>query len=137
MTVHHVGIVVRDIHAAYEEYRNITNYANKPYMEHVESQKVDICLLDEEPRLEFIQPFDTTSPVYDFAQKGGGIHHLCFQTENLDAMLNSMHKLAKVIVKPVIGFMGKRVSFLWMRKDIMGLSLIEIVEIKGENKRND
>ena len=136
MKLHHIGIVVKSITSAEKLYTGkFGGQVIKTTFEYVESQKVNICLLENANHIyvEFIEPLNNHSPVYEYAKKGGGLHHLCYEVEHLEQAIDSLRSDAKVIVKPIIGFENRRIAFLWLKSDKMGLSLIELAEKRIRN----
>lgn len=130
-SLHHVGIVVRDIHAALLTYQEMIGNSNvSSHFEYVPSQKVVICMVKvpDQTILEFIEPLGEDSPVYEFAKQGGGLHHLCYEVEDIEKAIKEL--AMKQIVKPVIGFEHRRIAFLFERTGSIGVSLIELAEIK-------
>ncbi len=96
----------------------------------VQSQKVNICFLKiGEPFLELIEPIEKNSSIYDFAKNGGGIHHLCFETNDIHVQLDSMEKKgATILVKPVIGFDNRLIAFVDLNMKNTKCGLIELLE---------
>ena len=75
---------------------------------------------------------DTSSPITHYLEKnpGGGIHHLCYEVDDIHAALEYFRKLGIKLIneKPKIGAHGNPVIFLHPR-DCNGI-LTEIEEIK-------
>ncbi len=133
MKLHHVGIVVPRIKDSICDLVNYINFETIGIPMSVGSQKVNICFLKVgEPFLELIEPVEKDSPVYDFAKKGGGIHHLCFEVNDIHAQLDDMEKKgATVLVKPVIGFDNRLIAFLDLNMKNTRCGLIELLESKN------
>lgn len=81
MNIDHIGIVVPSLDNALKLWEKIFGYT--PYTRRVENtrQKVYVQFLHKEGSLpvKLLEPIDKTSPVYSFARRGGGLHHLCFK----------------------------------------------------------
>jgi methylmalonyl-CoA/ethylmalonyl-CoA epimerase len=133
MKLHHIGIVVPKIKDSIGELTNYIKFETIGIPTPVGSQKVNICFLKVgEPFLELIEPVEKDSPVYDFAKKGGGIHHLCFEVNDIHAQLENMEKKgATVLVKSVIGFDNRLIAFLELNMKNTRCGLIELLESKG------
>ena len=86
--IHHVGIVVRNLEDAYAFYRNTLGLPLGK-MATVEDQGVKAALLPVgESEIELLEPISPDSGVARFLDnKGGGLHHLCFETDNIDTEL--------------------------------------------------
>ena len=94
--VHHVAIVVRSIDASLERYRELFRLEPDGPPVTFASQHVRLCFLSTGPepaaRLELIEPIDAESGVARFlADRGEGLHHVCFVTDDLPA---DLHRLA-------------------------------------------
>lgn len=82
--IHHVGIVVRDIEAAYAFYRDTLGLVvHKQDM--LPDQGVKAALLSiGESEIELLEPIDAHTGVARFLErKGEGLHHLCFETDDV------------------------------------------------------
>jgi len=81
MKIHHLGYVVHDI----DEYSK--NLVDSHIIKRVndEIQQAELALIKTENILiELIKPNKATSFTYNFLQKGGGFHHLCFEVSSKD-----------------------------------------------------
>jgi len=133
MKLHHIGIVVPGIKDSIGDLTNYIKFETIGIPMPVVSQKVNICFLKiGEPLLELIEPVEKDSPVYDFAKKGGGIHHICFEVSDIHAQLDDMEKKgATVIVKPVTGFDNRLIAFLDLNMKNTKCGLVELLESKN------
>ncbi len=86
--IHHVGIVVRNLEEAYGFYRN-TLGLTLGKMATLEDQGVKAALLPVgESEIELLEPISPDSGVAKFLEKkGGGLHHICFETDNIETEL--------------------------------------------------
>ena len=76
MGVHHIGYVVKDI----DQYA--TNLAEGVIVRRLydDVQEADLALIQADNILiELIHPMKKSSFTYNFLQKGGGYHHLCYK----------------------------------------------------------
>jgi len=130
LTIHHIGIVVSNISQSLNEFEKFISFDSITTPELITSQKVRVCFLDiGNFRMELIEPANSGSPISNFAQKGGGFHHICFEVENLDSEINLfIKKGAKLIVKPTIGFEGRKIAFLFLNNKMIKTNLIELAE---------
>ena len=82
----------------------------------VPGQKVVAAFLPVgESRIELLQPTAGDSPVAKFlAKRGGGIHHVCFSVEDIDAALEDLSRKGFRLIhrEAVPGADGKRIAFL-------------------------
>ena len=89
--IHHIGIVVEKLQAAYEFYRDALGL---PVIREAEvpDQGVRAALLAAgENELELLEPIAAGTGVGRFlAKRGEGLHHLCFETKDVGAALGEL-----------------------------------------------
>lgn len=82
--IHHVGIVVRNIEAAYAFYRDTLGLqVHKAAV--IQDQGVKAALLTiGASEIELLEPLTPGTGVARFLEtRGEGLHHLCFETDNV------------------------------------------------------
>jgi methylmalonyl-CoA epimerase len=86
--IHHVGIVVHNLEEAFGFYKDTLGLPLHK-MATVQAQGVKAALLPVgESEIELLEPITSDSGVARFLQKkGGGLHHLCFETDDIAAEL--------------------------------------------------
>jgi methylmalonyl-CoA/ethylmalonyl-CoA epimerase len=126
--IDHIGVAVASIDEALGVYRALGIVEEK--RETVSTQKVKAAFLPVgESRLELLEPTSPDSPIAKFlAKRGGGIHHVCFAVEDLDASLDDLAAKGFRLIhrEGVPGADGKRVAFL--HPEAGGGVLIELSE---------
>ena len=127
--VDHIGVAVEDIDAALALYER--DYAmTLVHREVVESQGVEAVLLDVgENHVELLAPLGEDTPVGKFlAKKGPGLHHVAYQTADIDAELERLKEAGLRLIdeQPRTGIRGSRVAF--PHPAATGGVLTEIVE---------
>jgi methylmalonyl-CoA/ethylmalonyl-CoA epimerase len=88
--IHHVGIVVRSIDAAYAFYRDILSLpVHKEDI--IQDQGVKAALLTiGESEIELLEPIAADTGVARFLERRGeGLHHLCFATDDIARELDT------------------------------------------------
>lgn len=120
MEVDHIGIVVKSLDKAIEYWIEIFGYEQVTHIVENTRQKVWVVFMHKDNSLpvKLISPVDKTSPVYRFAQKGGGMHHLCFSCNELNQELSKLKELGlRVLTNPEPGeaFQGEKIAFLHAR----------------------
>ena len=100
--IHHVGIAVRDLETALKFYRD-TLGLHVHARDTVEDQGVTAALLTiGQSEIELLQPLSPDSPVGKFLErKGEGLHHICFQTPDVDAELEMLKQKEVPLVDQV------------------------------------
>ncbi len=130
--LHHVAIVVPDLAAARRTHVELLGLAaGQP--EHVADQKVNVlvCHAGKE-RIELVEPAAGDSPVSAFlARRGGGLHHLAYRVEDLEAALARLKAAGLRLIdeRPRPGAHGTRIAFV--HPSATDGVLIELVEEPG------
>jgi methylmalonyl-CoA epimerase len=93
--IHHVAIVVRSIDASLPRYRQLFGLGAEADPQVFASQRVRLCFLPTGPdpaaRIELVEPIDADSGVARFLeQRGEGVHHVCFATDDLPQTLEML-----------------------------------------------
>ncbi|MAG00138.1 MAG: methylmalonyl-CoA epimerase [Arenicellales bacterium] len=129
--LNHVAIVVPDLEAASNYYRNIMGAEVSSAEALPEHGVITVFVELENSTIELLHPLGDHSPVSAFLERNpdGGVHHLCYQVEDItSARLQLETSGARVLGdgKPRIGAHGNPVLFLHP-KDSFGV-LIELEE---------
>ncbi len=130
--LNHVAIAVPDLDAAIKTYKTNLGASVSTAVEQKEHGVSVAFVLLPNTKIELITPFGNDSPLINFLQKNpnGGIHHICYEVENINESLKSLIKAGARLVgtgKPKLGAHGKPVVFLHP-KDFNG-TLIELEEM--------
>jgi methylmalonyl-CoA/ethylmalonyl-CoA epimerase len=82
--IHHVGIVVRSIDAAYAFYRDTLSLpVHTADILHDQGVKAALLTIGTS-EIELLEPIDPQTGVARFlARRGEGLHHLCFETDDI------------------------------------------------------
>jgi len=127
--IDHIGVAVDDLEAAIELYGSRFGMREQ-HRETVESQGVEAVLLEVgDGHVELLQPLADDTAVGKFlAKRGPGLHHVAYQTDDIDRTLGVVRDAGIDLIDetPRIGIRGSRVAFLHPRST--GGVLTEIVE---------
>src|SRR4051794_15642689 len=130
--IDHVGVAVEDLDAAIALYEQ-TYDMELVHRETVTEQGVEAVLLDVgENHVELLAPLGPDTPVGRFLAKNGpGIHHVAYQTEDIDKTLEALQAAGVRLIDhhARIGIRGSRVAFLHPKAS--GGVLTEVVEPAG------
>ena len=125
----HIGVAVEDLDAAIELYRQKFEM-DEQHREVVEEQGVEAVLLEiGEGHVELLKPLGPDTAVGKFlAAKGPGLHHVAYQTADIDAALEQVKAAGLRLIDetPRVGIRGSRVAFLHPKAT--GGVLTELVE---------
>ena len=127
--IDHIGVAVEDLDAAVELYKERFGMPEQ-HREVVEEQGVEAVLLEiGEGHVELLRPLGPDTAVGKFlASKGPGLHHVAYQTTDIDAALEQVKAAGLRLIDetPRIGIRGSRVAFLHPKAT--GGVLTELVE---------
>lgn len=124
----HLGIAVANLDEAIRVYKTLGLSCSQ--VETVLEQKVRTATLPlGETNLELLEPTEANSPIGKFlATRGGGIHHLALQVENIEEKLLELKSLGLRLIDetPRIGLGGSHVAFIHPQSTFN--TLIELVQ---------
>jgi methylmalonyl-CoA/ethylmalonyl-CoA epimerase len=127
--IDHIGVAVDDLDAALYLYKQRYQMAEQ-HREVVEAQGVEAVLLDVgEGHVELLKPLGPDTAVGKFlASRGPGLHHVAYQTSDIDAALDHFRAAGLELIDetPRMGLRGTRVAFLHPKA--AGGVLTELVE---------
>lgn len=130
--LNHVAIAVPDLAAATAVYRDtlgatVTEPTAQP------DHGVTVVFVNlPNTKIEFLEPLGEDSPIAKFLERnpGGGIHHLCYEVEDIIASRDKLKAAGARVLgdgEPKIGAHGKPVLFLHP-KDFIG-TLTELEQV--------
>jgi methylmalonyl-CoA/ethylmalonyl-CoA epimerase len=115
--LHHVGIVVPNLERAASDYAEAFEFKETtvPFGDQAQRVRVAFVRVGADVWLELIEPTGPDTPVTKFlAKTRGGYHHVAFEVADIDAAVREFEAARAVVVcRPVIGFEGRRVAFLF------------------------
>lgn len=111
----HIGIIVRSLDKAVPFYEKVLGLTCSG-REEVADQQVRVALFScGESVIELIEPVSAESSVARFlAKRGEGLHHVTFETADIDAMLRRAKAQGCALIdeKPRKGARGAKIAFL-------------------------
>ncbi|MGA2403012.1 MAG: methylmalonyl-CoA epimerase [Syntrophobacteraceae bacterium] len=126
--VHHIGIVVEDIEKAKKPYEEIFGLEIEAVLD-VEAFGAKVAFLRlKNTYIELVQPTNSEDGLGKFLQRGGGMHHICYEVENIDEVFE---KLKSKNIRSVTGEPQYTPCFekaLFLHPKDTGNVLIELVE---------
>jgi methylmalonyl-CoA/ethylmalonyl-CoA epimerase len=127
--VNHIAILVENIENALEFWQDQLGLT-LDHIEDVPSQASKVAFLPVgEGEVELVEPTDPESGLAKYLEKRGeGMHHLCFQVDDIEAMLDLLKaKDVRLINESPVDLPGRRMAFIHP-KAANGV-LIELYEI--------
>jgi methylmalonyl-CoA/ethylmalonyl-CoA epimerase len=113
--IDHIGIVVANMKSAIQKYENLL-LQKISSMEYSERSRVDLAFFEVAGvSVELVAPRDPQSEAGKFLrERGEGMHHICYQVDDLDGMLKSLQAQGFKLVdeKPRPGSRGSRIAFV-------------------------
>lgn len=133
-TLHHLGFAVASISESAEEFA-VTMSANwDGEIIHDPLQRVRVAFFtpvdSRNPVFELVEPASGASPVSNFLKKRVGLHHVCYEVDDLELALQAAQSVGLVRVsdpKPAVAFGGRKIAWVCSRRFL----LIELLERHG------
>lgn len=141
MNIDHIGIVVRSLENGIKQWEEMFGYRKSTEPVTNTRQKVKVVFMAKHGSvtIKLIEPVGQDSPIYQFARKGGGLHHLCFRCDNLEMQIPILSKKgARCIVAPEPGeaFDNNEIAFLFAGNSL-NIELIDTDVKRGWTNRED
>ena len=135
MTIDHIGVVVRSLEEGINQWQELFGYKKNSDIVTNTRQKVRVVFLSKKGSLpvKLVEPTEQTSPVFVFARRGGGFHHLCFKCENMKTQIPILEgKGVRILVPPEPGeaFNNKDIAFFLVNNSL-NVELIDTDEKTG------
>ena len=131
--LNHIAIATPKLDEAVKTYKNMLGAKiSSPIDQIAHGVKVVFIELPN-TKIELLEPLGEKSPIENFLEKNkkGGIHHICFEVEDINSAILSLEKDGATVLgdgEAKIGAHGNPVIFLHP-KDFNG-TLIELEEVK-------
>ena len=129
--LHHLGFVVSSISAVAEEFAVCISARWDGEIIHDPVQRVRVAFFSpvdpRNPVFELVEPASEVSPVGNFLKKGGGLHHVCYEIDDLESGLREARGVGLVIVAaptPAVAFGGRRIAWVCSKRRL----LVELLE---------
>jgi methylmalonyl-CoA/ethylmalonyl-CoA epimerase len=129
--LHHLGCVVPSISAVADAFAASISASWDGQIIHDPLQRVRVAFFKpvdvRNPVYELVEPAADDSPVTRFLKKGGGLHHFCYEIDNLESGLEEARKVGFAVVsppKPAVAFSGRRIAWICSKNRL----LIEFLE---------
>ncbi|GAP07287.1 MAG TPA: methylmalonyl-CoA epimerase [Anaerolinea thermolimosa] len=127
--IHHIAIAVADIDNALSFWRDALGL-ELHHTEDVPGQKSVVAFLPVgDSEVELVKPTDEDSGVAKFlAERGGGMHHLCFEVDDLAAKLTELKARGiRLINETPVELPGRKMAFIHPKST--GGVLVELYEV--------
>jgi methylmalonyl-CoA/ethylmalonyl-CoA epimerase len=125
-SLHHIGYVIASIARSLKDWRVSLSPVSVTETFEDEIQRARVAFLNLPPagavKIELVEPLGADSPVASFLEKGGGLHHLCFEVDDLHAQIRLMKANHAVLVRrpqPAAAFNGRRIAWMQTRERLL------------------
>jgi len=117
---HHAGYVVASIEETAPSFARGLGLAWDGAVIHDPLQMVRVTFLPAnlsgEATIELVEPAGPRSPVRKFAEAGGGLHHFCYEVDELTTQIAASQAAGGTLVRialPAAAFGGRKIA--WIR----------------------
>lgn len=127
--INHIAIAVPDIEAALNFWRDALGLQVQ-HIEEVPSQQAVVAFIPVgDSEVELVKPTrDDTGVARFIAERGGGMHHLCFEVDDIESMLNDLKARGiRLINESPIELPGRKMAFIHPKST--GGVLVELYQI--------
>jgi len=125
-SLHHIGYIVASIKEAAENFAQSIGAKWDGVVIHDPLQEVNVSFMQSrapnDPLIELVEPALPNSPVSNFLEHGGGLHHLCYQVDSLERQLDLSRKARDFIAKsplPAAAFGGRRIAWVYTKSGLL------------------
>ncbi|MEQ1472707.1 MAG: VOC family protein [Candidatus Acidiferrum sp.] len=134
-TLHHIGYVVKSIEEQAAGFVKALGAIWDQQIIHDPLQGAKVTFLSTpgggDAQIELVEPAGSNSPVTRFLEKGGGLHHLCYEVADLAEHLKFMRTAGCVVVRapmPAAAFQQRLIAWAWTREKLL-LEFLEAAKI--------
>jgi methylmalonyl-CoA/ethylmalonyl-CoA epimerase len=138
--LHHVGYVVASISKSAPRFAQLLSIGWDGQVIHDPLQFVRVTFLpanlSTQSTIELVEPAGPRSPVRKFAEAGGGLHHVCYEVDDLQAQIEYSQSAGATLVRvplPAKAFDGRRIAWIMTAEK----QLVEYLERAADPIRKD
>jgi catechol 2,3-dioxygenase-like lactoylglutathione lyase family enzyme len=125
-TIHHIGFVVASIRQVGSQFAESLGVQWSGEIIHDPLQEARVTFLrvagPETPAVELVEPDGEKSQLHNFLRRGGGLHHLCYEVDSLDAQLVQSRSAGGLILRkplPAAAFGGRLIGWVFTREKLL------------------
>jgi len=125
-TLHHLGVVVASIAPVAEKFAASISACWDGQIIHDPLQQVRVAFFKpfdkRNPVFELVEPASEASPVTNFLTKRVGLHHICYEIDGLESVLEAARATDFFIVstpKPAMAFGGRRIAWVCSKSRLL------------------
>jgi catechol 2,3-dioxygenase-like lactoylglutathione lyase family enzyme len=125
-TLHHVGFVVASISQVGSKFADSLGAQWNGEIIHDPLQEARVtflrCAGPETPAVELVEPDGEKSQLHNFLRRGGGLHHVCYEVDSLNAQLEQSRSAGCVVLRkplPAAAFGGRLIAWVYTRERLL------------------
>lgn len=129
--LHHIGYVVASIEQSAAPFARSVGGSWDGKITFDPLQKVRVTFLKgadaADSLIELVEPGAPDSPVSRFLERGGGLHHLCYEVEQMESHLAYCKSIGTKVIRPpvpAVAFGGRHIAWAVTKTRL----LIELLE---------
>jgi methylmalonyl-CoA/ethylmalonyl-CoA epimerase len=118
-TLHHLGFVVASISAVAAEFAESMSARWDGRIIHDPIQRVRVSFFTpgdpRNPMFELVEPASEASPVTNFLKNRAGLHHVCYEVDDLESALREARRVGLALAAapaPAVAFGGRRIAWI-------------------------
>ncbi len=118
MNIDHIGVVTKSLEKGIKLWTETFGYQQKTRAVVNTRQSVRVVFMEKNGSIDIklLEPVDNSSPIYKFALKGGGLHHLCFKCEKVGVKIDELRGAGfRILAEPEPGeaFENEMIAFIY------------------------
>jgi methylmalonyl-CoA/ethylmalonyl-CoA epimerase len=134
--LHHIGYIVASIEESGESFARSLGATWDHNIIFDPIQKVRVTFLEgasaADSLIELVEPGDPESPVSRFLNRGGGLHHLCYEVPDMERHLAFCKSVGTLVIRkpaPAVAFGGRCIAWGLTKQKL----LVEFLEAPAPN----
>ena len=126
MKMHHTGFVVASISDVIESFCRSVRGTGWSQTWQDPIQRVRVAFIypagPGDPSIELVEPADEKAPVQKFLERGGGLHHVCYEVHNIAAEVAAATSRGLTVIRrpqPAVAFGGRRIAWVLTKEKLL------------------
>ncbi len=119
-SLHHIGYVLPSISQVVERFARAlaASWDGKVILDPLQGVRVAFLTHanSANPLVELVEPVGNNSPVMRFLNRGPGLHHICYEVNDLVTHLEYSRAMGGIIIQspvPAVAFGGRRIAWVY------------------------
>jgi methylmalonyl-CoA/ethylmalonyl-CoA epimerase len=125
-SLHHVGFVVASISDCAPQFAATldSEWDGAIILDPLQSARVSFLhsRIPGNPLFELVEPAGSGSPVGKILERGGGLHHMCYEVRSLEDQLEQSRKNGALVIRepaPAVAFAGRRIAWVFTKAKLL------------------